>query len=134
MSITKRLMASWLTRWSARLLREPADTSPGAVVIDSAQKARADTGEYRLLHKYLRERYANRVVLTFGEIEDLLGFALPAPARVQREWWGVTESVDPQSAQSDAWTFASRTATVNLSAQSVVFERHTAFHHQRLAV
>jgi hypothetical protein len=134
MSITKRLMASWLTRWSARLLREPADTSPGAVVIDSAQKARADTGEYRLLHKYLRERYANRVVLTFGEIEDLLGFALPAPARVQREWWGVTESVDRQSAQSDAWTFASRTATVNLSAQSVVFERHTAFHHQRLAV
>jgi hypothetical protein len=27
-------------------------------------------------------------VLTFGQIEDLLGFALPAPARVQRDWWG----------------------------------------------
>ena len=133
MSITKRLMASWLTRWSARLLREPAETPPGAVVIDSAQKARADTGEYRLLHKYLRERYANRVVLTFGEIEDLLGFALPEPARLQREWWGDSDSVAPQSAQSDAWTLASRTATVNLSAQSVVFERQTSF-GQRLAV
>jgi hypothetical protein len=134
MSITKRLMASWLTRWSARLLREPAETPPGVVAIDPAQKARADTGEYRLLHKYLRDRYANRVVLTFGEIEDLLGFALPEPARLQREWWGATESVAPQSAQSDAWTLASRTATVNLSAQSVVFERQTTFHHQRLAV
>jgi hypothetical protein len=134
MSITKKLLPAWLTRWSARLRREPVETPPGAVVIDSAQKARADTGEYRLLHKYLRDRYANRVVLTFGEIEDLLGFSLPEPARVQREWWGGTESVDPQSAQSDAWTFASRTATVNLSAKSVVFERHTAFHHQRLAV
>ena len=134
MSITKRLMAGWLTRWSARLLREPAETTPGAIVIDPVQKARADTGEYRLLHKYLRDRYANRVVLTFGEIEDLLGFALPEPARLQREWWGATESVAPQSAQSDAWTLASRTATVNLSAQSVVFERQTTFHHQRLAV
>jgi hypothetical protein len=133
MSITKRLIASWLRRWSARLLREPANTAPGAVIIDSAQKARADTGEYRLLHKYLRERYANRVVLTFGEIEDLLGFALPEPARLQREWWGDADSVAPQSAQSDAWTLASRTATVNLSAKSVVFERQTSF-HQRLAV
>ena len=134
MRITKRLMAGWLTRWSARLLREPAETPPGVVAIDPAQKARADTGEYRLLHKYLRDRYANRVVLTFGEIEDLLGFALPEPARLQREWWGDSDSVAPQSAQSDAWTLASRTATVNLSAQSVVFERQTTFHHQRLAV
>jgi hypothetical protein len=133
MSITKRLMASWLRRWSTRLRREPADTAPGAVIIDSAQKARADTGEYRLLHKYLRDRYANRVVLTFGEIEDLLGFALPEPARRRREWWDEADSAAPHSAQSDAWTLASRTATVNLAAQSVVFERQTSF-HQRLAV
>jgi hypothetical protein len=134
MSTTKRRVAAWLTRWSARLTREPAETPAGVVVIDSAQKARADTGEYRLLHKYLRDRYANRVVLTFGEIEDLLGFALPAPARVQREWWGVTESDAHQSVQSDAWTLASRTATVNLSAQNVVFERETTFHRQPLTV
>jgi hypothetical protein len=129
----KRLMAAWLTRWSARLMREPVEMPPG-VVIDSAQQARADTGEYRLLHKYLRDRYANRVVLTFGEIEDLLGFALPEPARLQPEWWHVSESAAHQSAQSDAWTSASRTATVNLSAQSVVFERETMSHRQRVAV
>jgi hypothetical protein len=130
----RKLLAAWLTRWSSRLVRDPAEMLPGVVAVDPAQKARADTGEYRLLHKYLRDRYANRVVLTFGEIEDLLGFALPEPARRQREWWGVTESAAHQSAQSDAWTFASRTATVNLSAQNVVFERETNFHRQRLAV
>jgi hypothetical protein len=134
MIATKRLMAAWLTRWSARLMREPVETPPGVVLIDSAQKARADTGEYRLLHKYLRDRYANRVVLTFLEIEDLLGFSLPAPARLQPEWWSVTGPAAHQSAQSDAWTLASRTATVNLSAQSVVFERETFSHRQRLAV
>jgi hypothetical protein len=122
MNTTKRLLTAWLTRWRARVVRAPADTAP-RVVSDPAQKSRADTGEYRLLYKYLRDRYANRVVLTFGEIEDLVGFALPESARQQPEWWSVTASVAQRSAQSDAWTLASRTATVNLLAKSVVFER-----------
>lgn len=95
-----------------------------SAVPDAPKPGRADTGEYRLLYKYLRERYADRVVLTFGEIEDLIGFALPGPARLQREWWGETDPIAHRSAQSDSWTLASRTATVNLAAQNVVFERH----------
>jgi hypothetical protein len=87
------------------------------------QEAPPNVGEYQLLYKYLRDRYANRVVLTFGEIEDLLGFALPDPARLQREWWGSADSMAPRSAQSDSWTLASRTATVNMVAQNVVFDR-----------
>jgi hypothetical protein len=75
----------------------------------------------------LRDRYANRVVLTFGEIEDLLGFALPDPARSQTEWWGSSpDPMAPRSSQSASWMLASRTATVNLVAQSVVFDRETA--------
>jgi hypothetical protein len=84
-------------------------------------------GAYQSLYKYLRDRYANRVVLTFGEIEDLLGFALPDPARAQREWWdGSSDPTTPRSAQSASWMLASRTATVNLVAESVVFDRETA--------
>jgi hypothetical protein len=83
----------------------------------------ADAGEYRLLYTYLRDRYASRVVLTFGQIEDLLGFALPAPARREREWWDATAPPLRPSIQSAAWTLADRTATVNLSAQTVTFER-----------
>jgi len=40
----------------------------------------------RVFHKYLRDRYAECVVLTFGEIEDLLGSALPAAARLHTTW------------------------------------------------
>ena len=98
---------------------------------DAAPEGRGDTGEYRLLHKYLRNRFADRVVLTFSEIEDLLGFSLPEAARFQREWWDGTDQVAPRSAQSDAWTLASRTATVNLSSQRVVFQRHTALDSSR---
>jgi hypothetical protein len=83
----------------------------------------AQVGEYQLLYKYLRDRYANRVVLTFGEIEDLLGFALPGAARFQREWWGGVDPLANRSPQADSWTFASRTATVNMSAEVVVFDR-----------
>lgn len=79
--------------------------------------------QYEPLHKYLRDRYADRLVLTFAEIEDLLGFALPEIAQIDREWWDTADAVAARSPQSDAWTLAGRTATVNLPARIVVFER-----------
>ena len=79
--------------------------------------------EYLPLHKYLDNRYADTVVLTFGEIEDLLGSALPDVARLEKEWWA-NEGLDgPPSAQSLSWTQASRTAQPNLLARTVRFER-----------
>lgn len=92
---------------------------------DSNPRGTGDAGEYRLLFVYLRDRFSDRLVLTFGQIEDLLGFALPAPARVQRDWWGNSGSDADRPRQSDAWTLAGRTASVNLSAQAVTFERET---------
>ncbi len=83
------------------------------------------TGEYRPLYKYLRDRFADRVVMTFREIEDIVGFSLPEPARWQREWWGGSAAVD-HSAQANSWTLSGRTATVNLVGQIVVFERHSS--------
>jgi hypothetical protein len=79
--------------------------------------------EYRGLHKYLDGRFAQTVVLTFAQIEDLLGFALPDLARLGREWWVTADASGPASAQSRAWTQANRTAVPNLSAQTVMFER-----------
>jgi hypothetical protein len=76
-----------------------------------------------LLSKYLRERYADRVVLTFTQIEDLLGFPLPERAHYEPEWWDAGDGVTPPSAQSTAWILAHRTATVNLPARHVVFDR-----------
>jgi hypothetical protein len=85
--------------------------------------SRPTAGEYGLLEKYLRDRYANRLILTFGEIEDLLGFSLPPLARVDLAWWDGGDFAATPSAQSFAWSLAGRTASVNLTAQNVVFER-----------
>jgi hypothetical protein len=79
--------------------------------------------EYRSLHKYLAERYADIVVLTFAQIEDLLGFRLPPSAWVHLTWWADDEANHPESTQSRAWTQANRSATPNLSARTVMFER-----------
>jgi hypothetical protein len=78
--------------------------------------------EYRAWHKYLRDRPADIIVLRLIEIEDLLGSKLPAPAHLQLEWWA-TAATGQVSPQSRVWTAASRTATPNLGAQTVMFER-----------
>jgi len=76
--------------------------------------------EYRALHTYLEHRYASVVVLTFDQIEALLGCALPTPARTEREWW--TDIVETQR-HCAAWTKAGRTAAPNLPAGIIAFER-----------
>ena len=83
----------------------------------------AISGQYLSLHLYLLDRYANRIVLTFSEIEDLLGFALPKRARIDPGWWAIGNGSIPGPQRSDTWILANRTATPNLRAQSVVFER-----------
>jgi len=77
--------------------------------------------EYRGLHTYLRDRFADTVVLTFAQIEDLLGSALPHAARLEPQWWA-TNNEHP-SAQARTWIQARRTATPHLPAQTVSFER-----------
>jgi len=76
---------------------------------------------YLALYTYLQHRYASNVVLTFDQMEDLIGFALPAPARAERDWW--TSPVSDMDGHSNAWTVARRTATPNLLARTVAFER-----------
>lgn len=100
--------------------RRVAGAAPLSV---AARGARGGPGRYARLHDYLQDRHADRVVLTFKEIEDLLGFTLPEDACARAAWWG---NADSDSAQSDAWTFAGRTASVNLVARSAVFDRDAA--------
>ena len=77
--------------------------------------------EYHSLHAYLEHRYATTVVLTFEQVESLLGFALPEPARSQRDWW--TAPASSLDRHPHAWMAAGRTATPNLLARTVAFER-----------
>jgi hypothetical protein len=111
-------MLDWLKR------RSPTLHHPRSIPADAVKtQGRQMSGKYVLLYKYLENRYADTVVLTFSEIEDLLGFALPEQARVQQEWWTAAGSHVPIPNYSDSWVLASRTAVPNLVARTVVFER-----------
>jgi hypothetical protein len=110
-------MFEWLTR-----RRLPAPTLEVAAAPARA-RGRSMSGPYVLLHTYLDTRFADTVVLTFAQIEDLLGFALPAQARAEPAWWTAdsTDSVTPH--HSDSWTLAKRSAVPNMTAQIVSFAR-----------
>lgn len=86
-------------------------------------RERLKAGPYRLLHDYLRQRYADSVVLTFSQIEDLIGFSLPSEARSDQGWWHRGTAVATDAHCSDAWVLAKRTARPNLRAQTVIFDR-----------
>ena len=84
--------------------------------------AAAVAPEYQPLYKYLNDRYATTVVLTFAEIQDLVGFTLPDNARLQNDWWADVCADGSSSPQSAAWTSAKRSSRPNLIAQKVTFE------------
>ena len=91
--------------------------------IDDAQRKRTKAGPYRVLYEYLEKRYADTVVLTLQQIQDLLGVSLPDPALTDPAWWADTGRGAADTLWSDAWTLAHRTAQPNLRAQAVTFER-----------
>jgi hypothetical protein len=81
------------------------------------------SGKSAPLHKYLDDRYADAVVLTFAEIEDLAGFALPDVARLSNDWWTAPGPGTTRARFADSWIQANRTARPNLAARTVAFLR-----------
>jgi hypothetical protein len=113
-------MLKWFKRRQLIARHSTADApAPGKV---PGRAARVPS-KYVSLHNYLANRYADSVVLTFAQLEDLLGTALPDSARAQHEWWTGTDRDADMSACSDAWILAGRTAKPNLLARTVTFER-----------
>lgn len=111
-------MWNWITRWESSVRHTAKADAPPA-----KRQTRDVSGRYVSLYRYLENRYADTVVLSFGQIEDLLGFALPDIARTHRPWWTMTDASVEASPYSDAWIQAGRTATPNLLAKNVAFER-----------
>ena len=110
----------WMNRWR----RRPAlGTEPSTPVEAPQPHKRRMSGKYLSLYAYLENRYADTVVLTFDQIESLLGFSLPEGARTHGEWWTSAGDGTPTSGHDDAWVLASRTAMPNLQARIVTFER-----------
>ena len=107
-------MWQWLKR---RNMLPRGESAPAPT--STAPQRRRQAGAEQLLFDYLEERYAQTVVLTFEQIEDLLGTGLPEPARRDGGWW-----LEPKPGRrTRTWTLAGRTARPNLQAQTVTFER-----------
>lgn len=101
----------------------PAERPSATLGIDRAPEPVGKVpNECLPLHRYLKDRYADMVVLSFGQIEDLLGSALPEAARTL-QWWTMPDPHGKPPPFSAAWRLAGRTATPNLLARTVAFER-----------
>jgi hypothetical protein len=112
-------MPDW-TRW---FRKSPVTRSSAGTIAAVGRLSTRTAGKYQPLYEYLENRYATLVVLRLSEIEDILGFALPAPARTDRAWWMIGDPNTAAGAYADAWKAASRTAVPNLLARTVAFER-----------
>lgn len=107
----------WMKWWQRRV----SGAEPEARLEVVPRPQRRMSGRYQPLYTYLEQRYADTAVLTFEQIESLLGFALPDHARTHADWW--TSRAAGGSGHGDAWLSAGRTAKPNLLAGTVAFER-----------
>jgi hypothetical protein len=112
------LVGAWRKR-----ARGVVDESPRGDPSPPAPRRASVPAEYRPLYKYLDGRYAEALVLTFAEVEALVGFALPERARVDPDWWTNADATIAVTPQSRSWIEAGRTAKANLPAEIVLFER-----------
>jgi hypothetical protein len=109
-----------LFEFASKWWHGPAPVPQRAVPVPQTRPAPAPvSAKYLGLYNYLEHRYASTVVLTFEQLESLLGDALPAMARAERDWWTGVHT----DGHSLAWTAAGRTAMPNLPARIVAFER-----------
>jgi hypothetical protein len=86
-------------------------------------------GKYRPLHDHLTSVSDPQEPMTFGQIEDILGFALPASARIHQAWWA-----NQERGQSLAWVTAGfRTVFVTVDEERLTFlrEDHPDFPAER---
>lgn len=79
--------------------------------------------KYDPLYRYLSIRKGSTVSMEFSEIETVLGSELPPPARRYTAWWGNEAEEAGRHPHSQAWMLAGMRATVNLTAEGVVFEK-----------
>jgi hypothetical protein len=80
--------------------------------------------KYRPLREFLSRQTVAEAPMSFAEVEDVLGFPLPASARNHAAWWSNNVGTHVHAA---AWRGAGwRTSRVNLAAERVTFVREAA--------
>ncbi len=83
----------------------------------------AARGKYQGLYIYLNGLATPEWRTTFSEIESVIGFALPASARLHRPWWSNQAGGNGHS-QALAWGAAGwETAEVDMDAETLLLRR-----------
>lgn len=95
------------------------------MAMDREQKYRemALQGKYRRLYTHLCGLPSQEWRTTFGEIEAIIGFELPASARLHRPWWA-NQSGGNGHSQALAWGAAGwKTAEVNMDDETLLLRK-----------
>ena len=83
----------------------------------------ASRGKYAPLYRHLAALTAPELRVSFAELEAILGFELPASARLYRPWWS-NQKRGAGHSHALAWQAAGwKTRAVDLNAETLVFER-----------
>ena len=97
------------------------------MVIDKQRKYRemAVRGKYQRLYTHLLVHQAQEWRTSFSEIESIIGFELPASARIHRPWWANQRSASGHT-QALAWNIAGwETAEVDMDSETLTFRRRS---------
>ena len=95
------------------------------MAIDRGRKYRemAVRGKYQRLYTHLCSLLDQEWKTTFGEIEAIIGFELPASARLHRPWWSNQGGGNGHS-QALAWGVAGwETAEVDMESETLLLKR-----------
>lgn len=77
--------------------------------------------KYQPLSEYLYGKWEKRIALTYDNLEEILGFKLPASAyKLPHSYWANTE----YHPYAKSWLLLGYKAKVNIEAKTVTFERN----------
>ena len=94
----------------------------------------AARGKYQRLYTHLCGLATREWRATFSEIESIIGFGLPASARLHRPWWSNQSGANGHS-QAVAWGAAGwETAEVDMEAETLLLRRRPAVSARRITL
>ena len=106
------------------------------MAMDKEQQYRqmAVRGKYQRLYSHLCGLATREWRTSFSEIESIIGFGLPASARLHRPWWSNQTGGNGHS-QALAWGAAGwETAEVDMDAETLLLRRKPAVVARRLSL
>jgi hypothetical protein len=127
--LTSRLLAQWprpanlATTHVAESALEPVDVQPVAsdeFVEDDEVGVKSHIGKYRELWRWLRDQDRDEIELSFTQVEQILGHALPGSCRLHTaHWYGYEGSAVARAVRDAGW----KASQVDLVAELVTFVR-----------